>query len=664
MKRALTDIELTEENLRKQILDTSVDLIMVKDLRSRVRWANRAACEFMGLSLDEMLARGPDDWTSKQGHGERYRAEDAKVFATRAPLIIPEEPAVGTDGRTHWFNTIKTPVFDDRGEPVLLVAISRDITSARAARQVIERLSQCFLRFGPDPLENISSLTALAGELLEADCAVYNHLERGILSAIAQWRVPPDFNPVNPAQGTLCGQVIARADDTPLVACGLTDGPFKDAPAHTYAGIAAKSGDRVHGSLCVYFKRHLLPDETLTKAMAILSAAIAVEEERLRGDRARARLAEDLRQSQKLEAIWRLAGGIAHDFNNTLTAIRGYAEILAATADSDSHREDARQIVKSTDYAASLTRQLLAYGRRQMLVPRVIDLNDILSGTAAMLKRLIGENISLEVSPWPEPAPVWADPGQMEQVLINLALNARDAMPDGGRLVISIGESAEDLPAADGRSTLGDHWVLTVQDEGAGISREILHRIFEPFFTTKEVGKGTGLGLSTVYGIVAQSGGRITCESAPGRGTRFLVRMPKTRRQAAAAPNPSAVTRGSGKVLLVEDDSAIRGVFTRTLKSAGYEVIPAPDAETALELAKQHGPALRAMVTDIVMPGMNGRQLAMRLENELPGLRIIYMSGYTDDAAFRGALRPGTAFLQKPFTSTELCHKLKEVLTP
>jgi two-component system, cell cycle sensor histidine kinase and response regulator CckA len=279
-----------------------------------------------------------------------------------------------------------------------------------------------------------------------------------------------------------------------------------------------------------------------------------------------------------------------------------------------------------------------------------------------MLKRLIGEDIRLTVSPWPVEARVRADSNQLEQVLLNLALNARNAMPDGGSLEISLAESRTPLPAAVGLPALGEHWTLTVRDTGVGISPEILAHIFEPFFTTKELGKGTGLGLATAYGAVAQSGGRITCESAPGKGTAFHVRLPKTDAPLDPEAAPGALDRGSGKILVVEDDPAIREMFTRALRATGYEVLAAPDAESALLLAEQSGADIRALVTDVVMPGINGRQLAMRLEAERPDLKVVYMSGYTDDAAFRDALRPGTAFLQKPFNASELCRKLKEVL--
>jgi signal transduction histidine kinase/CheY-like chemotaxis protein len=534
----------------------------------------------------------------------------------------------------------------------------------------LDRINRCLIEFGPDSVENISRLTALCGELLGAEAAVYNRLEKGVLSAVGQWNVGDDFNPVNPVQGTPCGEVLARGGELVLLR-GLTGGVIagrsapNDGGARTFAGLAVKNGADAAGVLCVVFRGDAAADAAFAKVMGILGSAIGLEEERLRRAKAHVRLADELRHGQKMQAVGRLAGGIAHDFNNALTAVKGYAEMIRAANPGSGTGADAAEILKSVDYAATLTRQLLAFGRRQMLMPRIIDLNETVRSSARMLTRLIREDVHLTLELVPGPAPVYADPGQMGQVLVNLALNAIDAMPDGGTLTLRVRDAAdaEIPPDEQGNAACGRYFAVCVADTGLGISPEIRQHIFEPFFTTKEHGKGTGLGLATVYGIVIQSGGRVSCESVLGRGTEFRVWLPRCSAEIDPVPEAGTIAdlRGRGSVLLVEDDRAIRGMLARALRVAGYDVSAAADAEEALALAGRPDARVDVLVTDVMMPGLGGRQLALRLEKERPRLKVLYMSGYTDDAAFRGALRPGTAFLQKPFNPSDLCRLLKNL---
>jgi two-component system, cell cycle sensor histidine kinase and response regulator CckA len=292
-------------------------------------------------------------------------------------------------------------------------------------------------------------------------------------------------------------------------------------------------------------------------------------------------------------------------------------------------------------------------------------MNETVRSTALLLNRLIRENVRVSLDLTAVPMPVYADPGQMGQVLINLALNAGDAMPGGGSFTLSVREAAEGEvpPDEHGNEARGRYLVVRAADNGAGINPEVRPHIFEPFFTTKKRGEGTGLGLATVYGIVAQSGGRVSFESEPGRGTEFRIWLPRCADVIEPVPAVEGIAdlRGRGTLLLVEDDKAIRVMLTRALCAAGYDVSPAADAEEALVLAGRPGAKLDVLVTDVMMPGLSGRQLAYRLENERPGLKVLYMSGYTDDAAFRSALRPGAVFLQKPFKPSELCRVLKEL---
>ena len=384
---------------------------------------------------------------------------------------------------------------------------------------------------------------------------------------------------------------------------------------------------------------------------------------------ARRQLEEQLRQAQKMEAVGQLAGGIAHDFNNLLTAILGCTQLLLhATPPEDQRREDVEEIKNAGLRAAELTRQLLAFSRRQVLAPKVLDVNAVVANMDKMLRRLLGEDVALVTHLAADLGPVSADPGQLEQVLLNLAVNARDAMPHGGRLTIDTANVflTEEYAERHHRLPPGPYVLLAVSDTGVGMDEMTQKHLFEPFFTTKEVGKGTGLGLATVYGIVKQSGGYIWVYSEPGHGTTLKVYLPRV--PGAAEPLPVAVAspelrRGTETVLLVEDAAPVRSLARKGLQGYGYQVLEAADGPAALELSARHPGEIDILVTDVVMPGMSGRELAERLAPARPGMRVLYTSGYTDDAmVHQGVLRSGVAFLQKPFVPETLARKVREVL--
>jgi len=381
------------------------------------------------------------------------------------------------------------------------------------------------------------------------------------------------------------------------------------------------------------------------------------------------RLEEQFRQSQKMEAVGQLAGGIAHDFNNLLTAILGNTQLLLRDLPpGDAMRGDVEEIRKASERAAGLTRQLLAYSRRQMLQPEVLDLNVVVGDMDRMLRRLIGEHIALVTVPAADLGRVRADPSQIEQVLVNLVVNARDAMPAGGRLTI---ETANvDLDASYAQEHLGAspgaYTMLAVTDTGTGMDATVRAHLFEPFFTTKEVGKGTGLGLATVYGIVRQSGGHISVATEVGRGSSFKVYLPRVDQlpyaAAPVAPRP-ATARGSETVLVVEDDPAVLSLSSRALEAEGYTILCASDGADALRIVERYGGEIHLLLTDVVMPGMSGRELAEQMAARRAGIRILYMSGYPGDAAVhQGTLVRGSAFLQKPFSPDSLARKVRETL--
>jgi PAS domain S-box-containing protein len=379
-------------------------------------------------------------------------------------------------------------------------------------------------------------------------------------------------------------------------------------------------------------------------------------------------LEEQFRQSQKMEAVGQLAGGIAHDFNNLLTAILGNTQLLLRDIPpGDSKRGDVEEIRKASERAASLTRQLLAYSRRQMLQPEVLDLNVVVAEMDKMLRRLIGEHIALAAVLAPDLGRVRADPNQIEQVIVNLAVNARDAMPDGGKVTIETAnvDLDEGFAQAHLGSVPGSYAMLAVTDTGQGMDAGVRAHLFEPFFTTKEVGKGTGLGLATVYGIVKQSGGYISVYSELGRGSSFKIYLPRieTPAETPASIQKGGPAPGSETVLVVEDEPAVLSLSRRALEAQGYVVLAASDAAAALRVVERHGGTIHLLLTDVVMPGLSGRELADRLAAQRPGIRVLYMSGYPGDAVVQhGTLPPGSAFLQKPFSPDGLARKVRDVL--
>ena len=383
----------------------------------------------------------------------------------------------------------------------------------------------------------------------------------------------------------------------------------------------------------------------------------------------RKKLEEQLRQAQKMEAIGQLTGGIAHDFNNMLTVIIGYSELMLQRLKADDPlRSEVEQVKEAGVRASLLTRQLLAFSRKQVLQPRVLDLNAVLTNMDRMLQRLIGEDIDLVTVPAPGLGRVLADPGQIEQVIMNLAVNARDAMPQGGKLTIETAnvELDEAYARQHGPVQPGPYVMLAVSDTGCGMDAETQARIFEPFFTTKEVGKGTGLGLSTVYGIVKQSSGDIWVYSEPGRGTTFKIYLPWVEGAVdTVEPGvaPARDVRGSETILLVEDDVGIRRLVRQVLAERGYWVLEAIHGTHAIQISEQNTVPIHLLATDLVMPGMSGRELAEHLKPSRPNMKVLFMSGYTDKAiVHHGELDPGTAYLQKPFTPDALARKVREVL--
>jgi signal transduction histidine kinase len=405
----------------------------------------------------------------------------------------------------------------------------------------------------------------------------------------------------------------------------------------------------------------------LTAAFNEMLSQIERRDGELRSEVKERQHAEDqLRQGQKMEAVGRLAGGVAHDFNNLLGVILGYSELLLGQGLPAPHVRKVEQIQKAGERAAALTRQLLAFSRKQVLTPKVLDLNALVADLARMLPRVLGEDVELVIVEGPGLGQVKADPGQLEQILMNLSVNARDAMPEGGRITITTTNATLDHERGVGGGAAGGAFVmLAVSDTGCGMDADTRSKAFEPFFTTKDQGKGTGLGLATVYGIMKQSDGHIAIETAPGRGTTFRLYFPRVdapvAERPAAAPEPER--RGTETILLVEDEVALRELVASMLRERGHTVLEADCGATAVGVADRHPGVIDLLLSDVIMPGMSGRQVAREVTLRRPAIKVAFMSGYSNEAlGARGILDPGTILLAKPFTGRALDRCLGDVL--
>jgi PAS domain S-box-containing protein len=541
------------------------------------------------------------------------------------------------DGSWRVLESTSSVILSAKGVPEKLVIVSRDVSDRRQAIEALRQSESSFRSLVEGAPYGIYR-AATDGQFLRVNPALERMLKYTDSGELIQKNLRAD--------------VFRNSSDFDrLVELLGTEGEFKDVEVEWKRKDNKSITVRCSG-------RHL--NESLQAASVFEVFAEDVTERRA--------LEKQLSMAAKMEAVGRLSGGIAHDFNNLLGVIIGYSQVLRRKLDPNSPlKEHAEEVEKAANRAVSLTRQLLAFSRQQILTLAVVDLNTLVSDMQKMLPRLIGEDVVVDIDLDPNLGRIKADQGQIEQVVMNLAVNARDAMPDGGRLQIETGNrELDDLYCSEHPGAKpGRYIMLAVTDSGAGMTPQTLAHIFEPFFTTKEVGKGTGLGLATVYGIVKQSGGYIWVDSALGIGSCFQIYLPRVEESVSkpAAEAPTDNLGGTETILLVEDADALRKLARSFLVDHGFQVIVASNGEEAIHVAERHGRPIDLLVTDVVMPGMNGRALADRLLAKQPKLKVLYISGYTDSfIAGHGVLEEGTFLLHKPFTEEVLVRKVRDVL--
>ncbi|MEW6544324.1 MAG: PAS domain-containing protein [Nitrospirota bacterium] len=639
----VTERERAEENLAKNraqleaILDNSPTMIFLKDPEGRYLLSNRQFEKITHRPSEAILGRTDEDIFPPE-QAAAFRANDRRVLDAGVPLLF-EEVALHDDG-PHTSLVCKFPLRDSQGRVHAIGGIVTDITERKLAEEALRRSEASLAN-----AQRIAHLGNWDWNIVTNELRWSDEIYRifGL--------TPQEFGATYEA---FLGSV--HPDDREHVKQAVNDALYRHAPYGIDHRIVLPDGTvrTVHEQAEVTFDAQGRP-------IRMMGTVQDITEQR--------RLEEQLRQAQKMEAIGRLAGGIAHDFNNLLTVINGYCQLLLSDMRPlDPRYRHVQEIFRAGERATALTNQLLTFSRKQILHPRVLDLNEVVANVERMLARLIGENIRLVTRLDPALWPVRAEPGQIEQVLLNLAVNARDAMPRGGIVTIETANEELTQTAAPLDPTVppGPYTRLTVTDTGCGMDEATQARIFEPFFTTKEPGKGTGLGLSTVYGIVKQSGGYIFVRSKPGQGTTFTVYLPRVEEPVLRETHESPAVPadgGSEIILLVEDQAEVRALTRTILHSKGYAVLEASDGEQALRLCRERQGPLHLLLADVMLPGMDGLTLAERLTALRPDMKVLYMSGYADDALRRrGALSESNAFLQKPFTPPSLIRKVREVL--
>jgi PAS domain S-box-containing protein len=672
----------------RQILDLNPSFIFAKDREGRFTLVNQAVADAYGTTVEDLLGRTDADFNPNAEEVAHFRADDLEVMDTRREKMVPEERITEAAGQVRWLQTIKRAIVGPDGRATQVLGVATDITQRKLAEERLHSRTERILAYlsalhrlaamGESDLatalERITEVTARTLRVARVGVWLFNRDRTGIVCdclhaggvtthrpglVVEQRHYPRYF-------AALGERRTIAADDAPRDprTSDLAEGYLLPNGVTSMLDVPIRIRGEIIGVVCHEHTgpaRAWAPEEEHFAASISDLVALAIEAARRR------EVEDELRQAQKMEAIGVLAGGVAHDFNNLLTSILGYCDLtLREPGLSSRIRSNIGEIQRAGHRAAGLTRQLLAFGRKQLLTPQVLDLNEVIAGVEGMLRRIIGEDVRLHARVAPDLWPVRADRSQLEQVLVNLAANARDAMPAGGDLVIATANRDPDPPPA-GLYT-GPWVVLTVSDTGVGMEAGIRERIFEPFFTTKEVGKGTGMGLASVYGIVRQSGGHVRVESEPGAGTTFHVHLPAVLGAASAEPSgapsdPGEIACRGETVLLVEDEAQVLELARQVLEAQGYNVLDATDGPAAFELCSDHAGPIDLLITDMVMPEWSGPETCRRLRQIRPGVRVLYMSGYSKEAiADRSGPAPEGVLLEKPFPPGELLRRVRQAL--
>jgi two-component system, cell cycle sensor histidine kinase and response regulator CckA len=641
-ERAIQSLRESEQQVRL-LLDSTAEAIYGIDVQGNCTFCNAASVRLLGYDNSRDLLGKQMHWLMHhtRADGTPYPVEECQIymaFREGKSSNADDEVLWRKDGTSFPAEYWSYPMLRD-GQPIGSVVTFLDITERKRAEEALRRSEARVRRLVESNIVGIG-IGTLSGKLLDGNDAflkLLGYSREEMLSGALRWDelTPPEYNDIDQ-------RAVEQLRNT-----GIAPPWEKE--------FIRKDGRRVAVLIGVVT---LAAEQGDIEAVSIV---IDISE--------RKQLEQQLRQAQKMEAIGQLAGGVAHDFNNLLSVIIGYSDILLDRAGQDAKmRSQCQEINKAGNRAASLTRQLLAFSRQQVLEPRVLNLNTVVVEIEKMLRRLIGEHIEFRTALDPTLGSVKADPGQIEQIIMNLAVNARDAMPEGGKLVIETNNVELDDAYALYHPPLspGRYVLLAVTDTGIGMSDEIKAHIFEPFFTTKEIGKGTGLGLSTVYGVVKQSGGYIWVYSELGHGSVFKIYLPRVDQSAQQSrPNELApeLSRGTETVMLVEDEESVRRLTRSLLEEGGYTVIEASNGAQALEIAGKYSGPIHLLLSDVVMPGMNGQVLAQKMIEVQPKMRVLYISGYTGSFSSHERLfDAGAILVQKPFSRATLLRKLREIL--
>jgi PAS domain S-box-containing protein len=643
-KKAEDELRRSEEKHRS-ILENMEELYFENDLKGYYIFVNNTACRLLGYERDELIGKNYCMVYSPET-AKLIREQYQKIYETGKSKFLLEHEVIRKDGivRTHQSNVML--MFDNSGKPIGFRTFGRDVTERKKAEEDLRKSEEKY-RSILETMEEGYIENDLNGNYTFVNDAVSRLLgyERDELIGINYSKLHP------PEVARRMNTVYRRIYETGKPEFLIDNEIFnKDGTVRIFQTNAALMRD--HTGKPIGFR-------VLARDITELKKA---EEEK-------AMLEERLFQAQKMESVGRLAGGVAHDFNNMLTVILGYAELIRARLpQGDPLLTDMQEIEKAAGRSRDLTRQLLAFSRKEIIAPRTVDLNDMIAGTQKTLLRLIGEDIDLRFYPGVNIWKVKVDPSQMEHILINFAVNARDAMPEGGKLTIETENVhlIESYCKVHPGFSPGHYVLLGVSDDGVGMDRETMGHLFEPFFTTKEKGRGTGLGLATVYGIVKQNEGFINVYSEPGKGTTFKIYIPRSIEVAIAKDEAEETlpTFGTGTVLLVEDDDMVRAITTEMLEATGYTVLSAGSPAEALSFFEKGDVTIDLVITDVVMPGMTGKEMGKKIEAIRPGVRVLFMSGYTTNViAHRGVLDEGVHFIQKPFSTSDLSRKVREAMS-